>query len=101
MPPVRDEESEVQRKAHSKRIRETRRSTQGVTLEEIKSAQQYNLQQAQQKELNNVKSPSVQDSPRPKTLDRVPQVILNKVLIKNSGCELLKQDCQGSICKIF
>lgn len=40
MPPVRDEESETQRKAHAKRVRETRRSTQGVTLEEIKSAEQ-------------------------------------------------------------
>lgn len=41
MPPVRDEESETQRKAHAKRVRETRRSTQGVTLEEIKSAEQF------------------------------------------------------------
>lgn len=41
MPPVRDEESETQRKAHAKRVRETRRSTQGVTLDEIKSAEQF------------------------------------------------------------
>lgn len=40
MPPTRDEESETQRKAHAKRVRETRRSTQGVTLDEIKSAEQ-------------------------------------------------------------
>ncbi|XP_062524187.1 protein phosphatase 1 regulatory subunit 12A isoform X46 [Bombyx mori] len=40
VPPVRDEESETQRKAHAKRVRETRRSTQGVTLDEIKSAEQ-------------------------------------------------------------
>lgn len=40
VPPTRDEESETQRKAHAKRVRETRRSTQGVTLEEIKSAEQ-------------------------------------------------------------
>lgn len=39
-PPTRDEESETQRKAHAKRVRETRRSTQGVTLDEIKSAEQ-------------------------------------------------------------
>lgn len=38
---MRDEESETQRKAHAKRVRETRRSTQGVTLEEIKSAEQF------------------------------------------------------------
>lgn len=36
VPPARDEESETQRKAHAKRVRETRRSTQGVTLEELK-----------------------------------------------------------------
>ncbi|XP_046450655.1 protein phosphatase 1 regulatory subunit 12A-like isoform X17 [Daphnia pulex] len=40
VPPVRDEESETQRKAHAKRVRETRRSTQGVTLEEVKTAEQ-------------------------------------------------------------
>ncbi|XP_014366511.2 protein phosphatase 1 regulatory subunit 12A isoform X10 [Papilio machaon] len=40
VPPVRDDESETQRKAHAKRVRETRRSTQGVTLDEIKSAEQ-------------------------------------------------------------
>jgi len=39
VPPARDEESETQRKAHAKRVRETRRSTQGVTLEELKYAQ--------------------------------------------------------------
>merc|ERR1719468_380490 len=40
VPPVRDEESEIQRKTHAKRVRETRRSTQGVTLEDLKSAEQ-------------------------------------------------------------
>jgi len=40
VPPVRDEEHEIQRKAHAKRVRETRRSTQGVTLEDLKSAEQ-------------------------------------------------------------
>lgn len=49
MPPVRDEESETQRKAHAKRVRETRRSTQGVTLDEIKSAEQL----VKQKNHNN------------------------------------------------
>uniref|UniRef100_A0A146M082 Protein phosphatase 1 regulatory subunit 12B n=4 Tax=Lygus hesperus TaxID=30085 RepID=A0A146M082_LYGHE len=65
VPPVRDEESETQRKAHAKRVRETRRSTQGVTLEEIKSAeqlvkkkQQQQLQQATQ-QLSNEPSDEV------------------------------------------
>ncbi|CAH1389684.1 unnamed protein product [Nezara viridula] len=48
VPPVRDEESETQRKAHAKRVRETRRSTQGVTLEEIKSAEQLVKKKQQQ-----------------------------------------------------
>ena len=30
VPPVRDEEHEIQRKAHAKRVRETRRSTQVI-----------------------------------------------------------------------
>ena len=37
---MRDEEHEIQRKAHAKRVRETRRSTQGVALEDLKSAEQ-------------------------------------------------------------
>ncbi|XP_067012407.2 protein phosphatase 1 regulatory subunit 12A isoform X2 [Anabrus simplex] len=65
VPPVRDEESETQRKAHAKRVRETRRSTQGVTLEEIKSAEQLvkkkNQQQLHQatQQLNNNDQPVV------------------------------------------
>ncbi|XP_012261743.2 protein phosphatase 1 regulatory subunit 12A isoform X3 [Athalia rosae] len=56
VPPVRDEESETQRKAHAKRVRETRRSTQGVTLDEIKSAEQL-VKKKQQ--LNNESSSPV------------------------------------------
>lgn len=48
VPPVRDEESETQRKAHAKRVRETRRSTQGVTLEDLKSAEQIVKKKQQQ-----------------------------------------------------
>ncbi|XP_067129210.1 protein phosphatase 1 regulatory subunit 12A-like isoform X2 [Centruroides vittatus] len=48
VPPVRDEESETQRKAHAKRVRETRRSTQGVTLEDIKLAEQQLLKKQQE-----------------------------------------------------
>lgn len=55
MPPARDEESETQRKAHAKRVRETRRSTQGVTLEEIKSAEEL----VKKKNLNNNHNVSV------------------------------------------
>ena len=35
MPPVRDEEHEIQRKAHAKRVRETRRSTQGDNDDDV------------------------------------------------------------------
>ncbi|XP_053280954.1 protein phosphatase 1 regulatory subunit 12B isoform X2 [Pleuronectes platessa] len=38
--PVRDEEAESQRKAKSRHARQTRRSTQGVTLTDLKEAQQ-------------------------------------------------------------
>ncbi|XP_046326411.2 protein phosphatase 1 regulatory subunit 12A-like isoform X16 [Haliotis rufescens] len=39
-PPKRDEETETQRKARAKRARETRRSTQGVSLEDIEKAEE-------------------------------------------------------------
>ncbi|XP_068239606.1 protein phosphatase 1 regulatory subunit 12A-like isoform X7 [Palaemon carinicauda] len=48
VPPSRDEESETQRKAHAKMVRSTRRSTQGVTLEDIKSAEQLMKNKQQQ-----------------------------------------------------
>ncbi|XP_070510459.1 protein phosphatase 1 regulatory subunit 12A isoform X3 [Cardiocondyla obscurior] len=62
VPPVRDEESETQRKAHAKRVRETRRSTQGVTLDEIKSAEQL----VKKKQQNN-ESPTLTPSMQPIT----------------------------------
>nr|XP_057908646.1 protein phosphatase 1 regulatory subunit 12B isoform X2 [Doryrhamphus excisus] len=40
--PVRDEEAESQRRAKSRHARQTRRSTQGVTLTELKEAQKIN-----------------------------------------------------------
>ncbi|XP_075897766.1 uncharacterized protein LOC142898626 [Nelusetta ayraudi] len=40
--PVRDEEAESQRKAKSRHARQTRRSTQGVTLTELKEAKRTN-----------------------------------------------------------
>lgn len=52
IPPIRDEESELQRKAHAKRVRETRRSTQGVLLEDIKTAEMQYLMKAQQEAAN-------------------------------------------------
>lgn len=56
VPPSRDEESETQRKAHAKMVRSTRRSTQGVTLEDLKSAEQLmkNKKQEQQFTLESV-----------------------------------------------
>lgn len=50
MPPSRDEESETQRKAHAKMVRSTRRSTQGVTLEDLKSAEQLMKNKNQQQQ---------------------------------------------------
>ncbi|KAK3924724.1 Protein phosphatase 1 regulatory subunit 12A [Frankliniella fusca] len=62
VPPVRDEESETQRKAHAKRVRETRRSTQGVTLEEIKSAEQL-VKKKQQQQLHQATQQLSNDQP--------------------------------------
>ncbi|XP_014470004.1 PREDICTED: protein phosphatase 1 regulatory subunit 12A isoform X4 [Dinoponera quadriceps] len=63
VPPVRDEESETQRKAHAKRVRETRRSTQGVTLDEIKSAEQL----VKKKQQNNESPALTPSSTQPTT----------------------------------
>ncbi|RLU26547.1 hypothetical protein DMN91_000343, partial [Ooceraea biroi] len=67
VPPVRDEESETQRKAHAKRVRETRRSTQGVTLDEIKSAEQL-VKKKQQNNESPVLTPSTQSKIRKMTV---------------------------------
>ncbi|XP_045032075.1 protein phosphatase 1 regulatory subunit 12A isoform X3 [Daphnia magna] len=66
VPPVRDEESETQRKAHAKRVRETRRSTQGVTLEEVKTAEQL----AKKKQ---AETPSVPTTTTTTTTSEVPE----------------------------
>jgi len=78
VPPVRDEESETQRKAHAKRVRETRRSTQGVTLEDLKSAEQLVKKKQQQEnqqrtsELQQlVASQQQKSSPTPPTVSTV------------------------------
>lgn len=72
VPPVRDEESETQRKAHAKRVRETRRSTQGVTLDEIKSAEQL----VKKKQQNN-ESPALTPSMQVKIISRYYRVALS------------------------
>ncbi|KAL7398502.1 hypothetical protein ABVT39_010820 [Epinephelus coioides] len=48
--PVRDEEAESQRKAKSRHARQTRRSTQGVTLTDLKEAQKTNSLSAQDRQ---------------------------------------------------
>nr|CAD7401131.1 unnamed protein product [Timema cristinae] len=92
VPPVRDEESETQRKAHAKRVRETRRSTQGVTLEELKSAEQLikkrNQQQLQQ--LANEQSPPIISTPNSTSITAtittaVPTVPSGNVSSKDEG----------------
>ncbi|XP_071331076.1 protein phosphatase 1 regulatory subunit 12A-like [Trachinotus anak] len=49
--PVRDEEAESQRKAKSRHARQTRRSTQGVTLTDLKEAQKTNSLSLQDKQV--------------------------------------------------
>ncbi|XP_076271709.1 protein phosphatase 1 regulatory subunit 12B-like isoform X23 [Rhynchophorus ferrugineus] len=72
VPPVRDEESETQRKAHAKRVRETRRSTQGVTLEEIKSAEQ--LVKLKNQPSSTTDSFKLEDATKPETPETPPYV---------------------------
>ncbi|XP_023312090.1 protein phosphatase 1 regulatory subunit 12A-like, partial [Anoplophora glabripennis] len=81
VPPVRDEESETQRKAHAKRVRETRRSTQGVTLEEIKSAEQFIKKQNN----NNNEMATASDS-----LNGV------NVTIKTASPTIITRECEES-----
>ncbi|XP_055928806.1 protein phosphatase 1 regulatory subunit 12A-like isoform X1 [Argiope bruennichi] len=61
--PVRDDESELQRKAHAKRVRETRRSTQGVLLEDIKSAELQYLINTQQEAAKRQAEEAKMDEP--------------------------------------
>uniref|UniRef100_A0A8D8LK10 Protein phosphatase 1 regulatory subunit 12C n=1 Tax=Cacopsylla melanoneura TaxID=428564 RepID=A0A8D8LK10_9HEMI len=70
VPPVRDEESETQRKAHAKRVRETRRSTQGVTLEELKSAEQLVKKKQQQQLVQASQQPPSPEKETPDNSDR-------------------------------
>jgi len=79
VPPVRDEEHEIQRKAHAKRVRETRRSTQGVTLEDLKSAEQ--LVKKKQQQENATRTTELQQlaagPPSPPSATPVPGGILS------------------------
>lgn len=72
VPPVRDEESETQRKAHAKRVRETRRSTQGVTLDEIKSAEQ--LVKKKQQQTNDITTTTTSASTTTTTSTAAPSI---------------------------
>ncbi|XP_053955752.1 protein phosphatase 1 regulatory subunit 12A isoform X6 [Anastrepha ludens] len=74
VPPVRDEESETQRKAHAKRVRETRRSTQGVTLDEIKSAEELvKKKNSNMNNNNNSSSNETQVATAPATISSTSQ----------------------------
>ncbi|XP_077301815.1 protein phosphatase 1 regulatory subunit 12C-like isoform X2 [Arctopsyche grandis] len=61
VPPARDEESATQRKAHAKRARETRRSTQGISLEEIQNAEMLIRKNANEKAQTNAVEKPVED----------------------------------------
>ena len=59
---MRDETHEIQRKAHAKRVRETRRSTQGITLEDLKSAEQLAKKKQQQQAVQKSNQQSMSGS---------------------------------------
>ncbi|MFT7812939.1 protein phosphatase 1 regulatory subunit 12B-like isoform X1 [Arapaima gigas] len=56
--PVRDEEAESQRKARSRQARQTRRSTQGVTLTELKEAQKVFDQSSSEQHTGETQRPA-------------------------------------------
>uniref|UniRef100_A0A3B3HMR2 Protein phosphatase 1, regulatory subunit 12C n=1 Tax=Oryzias latipes TaxID=8090 RepID=A0A3B3HMR2_ORYLA len=73
--PVRDEESESQRKARSRLMRQSRRSTQGVTLTDLKEAEK-NVGKAVDSPPRNVQSvsPIVTVTPAERDTDPLKQV---------------------------
>ncbi|XP_059686963.1 protein phosphatase 1 regulatory subunit 12B isoform X3 [Gavia stellata] len=75
--PVRDEEAESLRKARSRQARQTRRSTQGVTLTDLQEAERTfsrsraeRQAQEQQSEKAESTEPAVDSSERPETRSR-------------------------------
>ncbi|XP_042341316.1 protein phosphatase 1 regulatory subunit 12C isoform X2 [Plectropomus leopardus] len=72
--PVRDEESESQRKARSRMMRQSRRSTQGVTLTDLKEAEKTAAKAADQPPRNiQPVSPIVTVTPAERDTDPVNQ----------------------------
>uniref|UniRef100_A0A1A8HHP2 Protein phosphatase 1, regulatory subunit 12C n=1 Tax=Nothobranchius korthausae TaxID=1143690 RepID=A0A1A8HHP2_9TELE len=74
-PPVRDEESESQRKVRSRLLRQTRRSTQGVTLTDLKEAEK-NVSKAIETLARNIQTvtPIVTLTPAERDTDPIKQV---------------------------
>nr|XP_020449795.1 protein phosphatase 1 regulatory subunit 12C isoform X2 [Monopterus albus] len=72
--PVRDEESESQRKARSKRLRQSRRSTQGVTLTDLKEAEKTVTKAVDPSRSIQPVSPIVTITPAERDTDPVKQV---------------------------
>ncbi|XP_055690972.1 protein phosphatase 1 regulatory subunit 12B isoform X4 [Lutzomyia longipalpis] len=96
VPPTRDEESETQRKAHAKRVRETRRSTQGVTLDEIKSAEEL----VKKKNLNNNNANANNENPSAvASNERVPGNVV-AVEAKASATPGSPPDAQDKVSKV-
>lgn len=63
VPPTRDEESVAQRKLHAKRAREARRSTQGISLEEIQNAEMLIRKNTPSANTNDVAQPNSSEKP--------------------------------------
>jgi len=95
VPPVRDETPEIQRKAHAKRVRETRRSTQGITLEDLKSAEQLakkkQQQQAVQRSSKDQLGSSVTSVTASPSTGVLPPAITSTIMTTGS-----REDCHNS-----
>eukprot|EP00095_Tigriopus_kingsejongensis_P005319 maker-scaffold123_size333416-snap-gene-2.16 protein:Tk05319 transcript:maker-scaffold123_size333416-snap-gene-2.16-mRNA-1 annotation:"protein phosphatase 1 regulatory subunit 12a isoform x3" len=95
VPPVRDEESETQRKAHAKRVRETRRSTQGVTLEDLKSAEQLvkkNKQQEQQQRTSELQQLAATTAPSSMPLGSTATTTVSTAMTKTTSSATAASD---------
>lgn len=70
--PVRDEESESQRKARSRLMRQSRRSTQGVTLTDLKEAERTIIRNTEPQRVLQSVSPVVTVTPAERDTDPEP-----------------------------
>nr|XP_034333852.1 protein phosphatase 1 regulatory subunit 12C isoform X12 [Crassostrea gigas] len=86
--PKRDEEAETQRKARAKRARETRRSTQGVTREDIQKAEEVLSGTARTETDKRLAAPDSGDKPLNKEADTSTTSLSERITSENDTIAL-------------